>query len=98
MNKPIPQDGGSYRREADGSLTLLSPTTGERPCKCRCESISNNDPALPAVPLIEHVDEPIVVVTEPRTAESGEALPPIESNDPPQSSAARRKAHLKSKE
>ena len=35
MNHPRPQDGGSYRREADGSLTQLSPTTGERPCKCR---------------------------------------------------------------
>lgn len=98
MNHPRPQDGGSYRREADGSLTQLSPTTGERPCKCRPESISNNDPTLPAAPLIEHADAPDVIVTQERTAEPGEALPPIESIDPPQSSAARRKAHLKSKE
>lgn len=76
---PSPQDGGSYRRNADGSLTLLSPTTGERPCKCRPQSISNDDPALPASPHIEHVDEPVIASTEERTAESGEALPPIES-------------------
>lgn len=30
-----PTDGGSYRRNPDGSLTLIAPTTGERPCKCR---------------------------------------------------------------
>ncbi|MFA5589796.1 MAG: hypothetical protein WDA70_03635 [Lysobacteraceae bacterium] len=74
---PNPQDGGSYRRNADGSLTLLSPTTAERPCKCRPQSISNNDPALPASPPIEHVDEPDVIATEERTAEPGEALPPV---------------------
>lgn len=77
MNDPLPQDGGSYRREPDGSLTQLSPTTGERACKCRPESISNTDPSLPAAPAIEHVDEPAEAVTEERTAEPGEALPPI---------------------
>lgn len=79
MNKPLPQDGGSYRREPDGSLTQISPPTGERPCKCRPQSISNDDPALPASPHIEHVDEPDVIVTQERTSEPGEALPPIES-------------------
>lgn len=74
---PNPQDGGSYRRNPDGSLTLLSPTTGERPCKCRPQSVSNDDPALPAAPAIEHVDEPDVIATQERTAEPGEALPPI---------------------
>lgn len=74
---PNPQDGGSYRRNPDGSLTLLSPTTGERPCKCRPQSISNDDPALPAAPAIEHVDEPDVIATRERTAEPGEALPPV---------------------
>lgn len=79
MNHPRPQDGGSYRRNPDGSLTLLSPTTGERPCKCRPDSISNTDPALPEAPPIEQVDEPVIASTEERTAEPGEALPPIDS-------------------
>lgn len=79
MNKTLPQDGGSYRREPDGSLTQLEPPTGERPCKCRPQSISNDDPALPASPHIEHVDEPVIACTEERTAEPCEALPPIES-------------------
>lgn len=30
---PLPQDGGSYRRAADGSLHPISPTTGDRPCR-----------------------------------------------------------------
>ncbi len=79
MNKPLPQDGGSYRRNPDGSLTQLSPTTGERPCKCRHGSLSNADPTLPASPPIEPVAEPVIASTEERTAEPGAALPPIES-------------------
>lgn len=85
MNKPLPQDGGSYRRNPDGSLTQLSPTTGERPCKCRPESVGNADPAARAVPLVG-----LGVIADLHDA--------AESADPPQSSAARRKAHLKSKE
>lgn len=54
---PNPQDGGSYRRNADGSLTLLSPTTGERPCKCRPNAAAEANlpatkPAAPASPLV----------------------------------------------
>ena len=85
--KPNPPDGGSYRRNPDGSLTQLSPTTGERPCKCRPESIAGDDPAAPVAPAIEQTDTP-VVVTEERTAEPGTAAPPI---DPEPTRRAKRK-------
>lgn len=52
---PNPQDGGSYRRNADGSLTLLSPTTGERPCKCRPDAAAEAN-----LPAAEPAASPLV--------------------------------------
>lgn len=37
MTHPMPQDGGSYRRNSDGSLTQITPATCERACTCRKE-------------------------------------------------------------
>lgn len=38
----IPRDGGSYRREPDGSLTLLEPTTAPPPAKQRAAADSRS--------------------------------------------------------
>ncbi|MBA8886161.1 hypothetical protein FHW12_000352 [Dokdonella fugitiva] len=34
-----PRDGGSYIANPDGTFTQREPTTGERPCRCRPESM-----------------------------------------------------------
>ena len=35
-----PRDGGSYIANPDGTFTQREPTTGERPCGCRPESLA----------------------------------------------------------
>lgn len=63
---PMPRDGGSYRREPDGSLTCLQPTTVDR-----------DQAGIP----IEHVEGQVVVLDLEAQVHDGSAtaLPPIES-------------------
>ncbi len=63
---PMPRDGGSYRREPDGSLTCLQPTTADRGT---------------AAIAIEHVDGDVEALDLAEQVHDGSAtaLPPIES-------------------
>lgn len=63
---PMPRDGGSYRREPDGSLTCLQPTTAD------AGSVGTR---------IQHVEGEVEVLDQaPQTHDgSATALPPIES-------------------
>jgi hypothetical protein len=80
MNREMPKDGGSYRRLPDGSLEVVSPTTGSRPCKCGPGEIQNNDPDAPLAPPIEHVEQPEVYDLAEKAAEPGEALPALDNS------------------
>lgn len=59
-----PNSGGTFRRNADGSLDLVEPPTGERPCPCRPDE-------PPVAPVIE-VDTTEPPPAVPRTRHSRE--------------------------
>ncbi len=63
---PMPRDGGSYRREPDGSLTCLQPTTA--------------DAGSVGTP-IQHVEGEVEVLDLAEQVHDGSAtaLPPIEA-------------------
>jgi hypothetical protein len=63
---PMPRDGGSYRREPDGSLTCLQPTTADRGA------------AEIAIEIVEGEVEVLDLEAQVHDG-SATALPPIES-------------------